>query len=63
MEKRKHRSGTKKAKDKAATTAETKVVEAPPTQPEHHPEHSGGGISEALRHQDELVQQKTDEKV
>jgi hypothetical protein len=58
MEKRKHRSGTKKVKDKVEAKAETKTVEAPPTQPDHHGEQSGGGITEALRHQDELVQEK-----
>jgi hypothetical protein len=62
MEKRKPRN-TKKVKEKAKQKAATQPVEAPGIQPDHHVESSGGGITEALRHQDELVEEKADEKV
>jgi hypothetical protein len=59
MEKRKHRSTTKTKKNNQGSEATGSMEQ----QSAGHAEHPAGGITEALRHQDEIVQEKTDEKV
>jgi hypothetical protein len=61
MEKRKHRS-TKQAKQKIDNKG-SEATGSMEQQSAGHAEHPAGGITEALRHQDEIVQEKTDEKV
>jgi hypothetical protein len=59
MEKQKHRKQNKKKIDNKVSEATGNMEQ----QSAGHVERPAGGITEALRHQDEIVQEKTDEKV